>query len=381
MNKRVDLSTLSILEKLISFPTVSHEPINDCVDFLCSLSEQLGFQVHQYPSSETKSNIIAHIGPQEEAIALCGHMDVVPVVGQNWSRDPFSMTIVDDRIYGRGSCDMKAFFASTYAALQRIKSEKLKRGISLIWTHDEEIGCVGAQKLCSTLQEKEIAIAKSILIGEPTSLNIARMHGGHSTLLLKIKGEPAHSSKPQLGVSAILAGMQSIGAIQSVQELLTQKPCVHHEMHNAHSLINIAKIQGGEAVNIIPEHCEILIGIRPMPGESLNTIQEKLEEKVEESLHKIPVHVHWEIIQEAPPMLTRSGTTLEHYLQDVFPLSKSIGLPFATDGGCFESLGAEPIICGPGSINQAHKADEFISQKELFSYTDSLETLLSKWCL
>lgn len=380
MKQRVDLSTLEILEKLISFPTVSHEPINDCVDFLCTLSEQLGFQVHQYHSSETKSNIIAHIGPQENAIALSGHMDVVPTIGQHWTRDPFSMTIENDRIYGRGSCDMKGFFASTYAAIQKINRKKLKKGISLIWTHDEEIGCVGAQKLCSTLQERNISIPRSILIGEPTSLNIARMHGGHSTLLLKLKGEPAHSSKPHLGVSAILAGVRSIHAIQAVQELLSKKPCIHHEMHNAHSLINIAKIQGGEAVNIIPEHCEILIGIRPMPGENLDTIQEEIEKKVKEALHNISVEIHWEVIQEAPPMLTREGTTLEKYLSSIIS-SQFIGLPFATDGGCFGSLGAEPIICGPGSINQAHKADEFISQKELFSYTDSLETLISKWCL
>jgi acetylornithine deacetylase len=375
------IDPIPFLEKLISFPTVSHEPINDCVDFLCTESEHLGFSVRKYQSSPTKSNIIAHIGPQEEALVLCGHMDVVPVSGQKWSRDPFSMDIQGDRIYGRGSCDMKGFFAASYHALSHLKMNKLKRGISLIWTHDEEVGCVGAQKLCSTLTEKNISIPKSMLIGEPTSQNIARMHGGHSTLLLRIQGAPAHSSKPDLGVSAILAATQSITAIANVQELLKKKPCVHTQMNGACSLINVAQIQGGEAVNIIPEHCEILLGIRPMPGQSPDRIYEQLKRAIAFALKNTKTTVSWELIQEAPPMYTRENTALEQFVQQTFTKASSIGLPFATDGGCFATMGVEPIICGPGSINQAHKADEFISKTELFSYTEGLLGLLSKWCI
>lgn len=375
------INPIPFLEKLISYPTVSHEPILDCVEFLCSESEILGFSVHEYRSSPTKSNIIAHIGPQEEAIVLCGHMDVVPVEGQNWSRDPFSMHIQDDRIYGRGSCDMKGFFAATYHALSHIKMNSLQRGISLIWTHDEEIGCVGAQNLCTTLKEKNISIPTSMLIGEPTSKNIARMHGGHSTLLLRIQGAPAHSSKPDLGVSAILAATKSITAIAHVQELLKKTPCVHAQMNGAHSLVNIAKIQGGEAVNIIPEHCDILLGIRPMPGHDPEDIYTNLKQAITTALRNTNTKASWDLIQEAPPMYTRENTVLEQFITQTFPQADSIGLPFATDGGCFATMGAEPIICGPGSINQAHKADEFISKKELLSYTEGLVELLLKWCM
>ena len=125
------INPLPFLQKLISFPTVSHEPILQCVDFLSTESESLGFSVQQYHSSATKSNIVAHIGPQEDAIVLCGHMDVVPVKGQNWSRNPFVMHIHDDHIYGRGSCDMKGFFAASYHALAQLNLTNLKRGISL----------------------------------------------------------------------------------------------------------------------------------------------------------------------------------------------------------------------------------------------------------
>lgn len=375
------INPLPFLQKLISFPTVSHQPIQQCVDFLSTEADSLGFSVQQYHSSPTKSNIVAHIGPQEDAIVLCGHMDVVPVEGQNWSRDPFVMHIHDDHIYGRGSCDMKGFFAASYHALSQLSLQNLKRGISLVWTHDEEVGCVGAQKLCDTLVERNISLPTSMLIGEPTSQNIARMHGGHSTLLLKITGTPAHSSKPNLGSSAILAATKAISAIAHVQELLKRSPCVHSEMNGAHSLINVAKINGGEAVNIIPEHCTILLGIRPMPGHNPKEIYQKLKNAIEQALDATNTTTSWELIQEAPPMYTRENTSMEQLIRQTFPHTQSIGLPFATDGGCFAQLGMEPIICGPGSINQAHKADEFISRKELFSYTEDLTRLLSKWCL
>ena len=375
------INPLPFLQKLISFPTVSHEPIQQCVDFLSTESDSLGFSVQQYHSSPTKSNIVAHIGPQEDAIVLCGHMDVVPVKGQNWSRDPFTMHLHNDRVYGRGSCDMKGFFAASYHALSHVNLKNLKRGISLVWTHDEEVGCIGAQQLCTTLLEKNISLPTSMLIGEPTSKNISRMHGGHSTLLLKITGIPAHSSKPDLGSSAIIAAMKAISAIASVQELLKKTPCVHSEMNGAHSLVNIAKVHGGEAVNIIPEHCEILLGIRPMPGHNPKEIYKILEYSIEEALRKTNTTISWELIQEAPPMYTKENTSMEQIIKQIFPQTRSIGLPFATDGGCFAQLGVEPIICGPGSINQAHKADEFISRKELFSYTEDLTRLLSKWCL
>lgn len=276
---------------------------------------------------------------------------------------------------------MKGFFAASYHALSHVNLKNLKRGISLVWTHDEEVGCIGAQQLCTTLLEKNISLPTSMLIGEPTSKNISRMHGGHSTLLLKITGIPAHSSKPDLGSSAIIAAMKAISAIASVQELLKKTPCVHSEMNGAHSLVNIAKVHGGEAVNIIPEHCEILLGIRPMPGHNPKEIYKILEYSIEEALRKTNTTISWELIQEAPPMYTKENTSMEQIIKQIFPQTRSIGLPFATDGGCFAQLGVEPIICGPGSINQAHKADEFISRKELFSYTEDLTRLLSKWCL
>ena len=375
------MKALHFLERLVSFPSISSEPTNDMVSYLAELSEPLGFSVSLFPSSPKKSNIIAHIGPREDAIALSGHMDVVPIAGQDWSVDPFSLHIQENKAYGRGACDMKGFFACVYAALQEFPLHKLKKGISLVWTHDEEVGCRGAQQLCQTLQEKEISLPKSILIGEPTSMNIARMHGGHSTILIKIKGKPAHSSKPELGASAIIAAGQSIKEIQSIQTILAKKPCQHQELAGCHSLINIASIKGGTAVNIIPEHCEILLGIRPMPGRSLVDIQEQIIQKILPIQRGTQTVISLELLQEAPPMLTPLGTDLQKALQTVFPQANSIGLPFATDGGCFQGMGSHPIICGPGSINQAHKADEFISIPELKSYTNTLKTLLFNWCL
>ena len=172
---------VSILENLISYNSVSKEPIIPIASYLAERAEDLGFDVSLYETEPGKVNVIAHIGPKEpDGLALSGHMDVVPVENQQWSRDPFKLHREGDLLYGRGTCDMKGFIAVAYSVLQRMNPSKMRKGLSLVWTHDEEIGCVGAQSLCNTLREQQLALPRSMVIGEPTSSNLCRMHGGHS---------------------------------------------------------------------------------------------------------------------------------------------------------------------------------------------------------
>ena len=162
--------TLPVLERLVSYNSVSKEPIIPIASHLAERAESLGFDVSMYESQPGKVNVVAHLGPRDTGgLALCGHMDVVPVKNQTWSRDPFVLYKDGDLAYGRGTCDMKGFIAAAYSALQRINPSQMKKGLSLVWTHDEEVGCVGAQKLCEKLQENDVSIPQSMLIGEPTS--------------------------------------------------------------------------------------------------------------------------------------------------------------------------------------------------------------------
>ena len=261
------------------------------------------------------------------------------------------------------------------------KLSKLQQNITLIWTHDEEIGCLGAQSLVKQAQQQKLCLPQQTLIGEPTSMNICRMHGGHTTIDIHIQGIPAHSSKPDLGCSAILILAEFIQSIHKYQILLEENPCHHTEMCNAHSLINIAEIQAGSAINIVPEHARVRIGIRPMPGHSEESIISEFEERLH-TLRKKYVHstIVMSIPQSAPTMITRKNSPLQKELFRILPKAESIGVPFATDGGRLQDLHLEPIVCGPGSINMAHKANEFVSYEQLLKSFTTQKDLI-KNCL
>lgn len=364
------------LSRYISFPTVSSNSVLDFSNTLANQAEDLGFQVSIFDSSPTKQNIVAQIGPIVttnmsqsslcEGISFCGHMDVVPVEGQNWNSDPFSLHVDKNHFIGRGTCDMKGFFATTMLALKDFNLKKLQKNITLVWTHDEEVGCLGSQSLVQQVRNGGICLPQQTLIGEPTSMNICRMHAGHTTIDIRIQGLPAHSSKPHLGCSAILILAELIQSIQEYQFILQDNPCHHEEMCNAHSLINIAEIQAGSAINIIPEHAHVRIGVRPMPEHSEEDIIGEFEDRVDTLRKKYKnAHITMTVPQSAPAMITQKNSLLQRQLLQILPNAKSVGVPFATDGGRLQDLYLEPVVCGPGSIDMAHKANEFVTYEQL----------------
>lgn len=375
------MNSVEYLRRFIAFPTVSADPVIRFVDELSERGEALGGKVLRLQTSPTKQNLLIQFGePSLDSICLCGHMDVVPVTGQHWESDPFVATIQDDRLYGRGSCDMKGFFAVVYSLLEQLSLQNIKKGITLAFTHDEEIGCVGAHHMVSQLKEADIPLPRAMLIGEPTSMNICNYHGGHSTIIIKIRGRAAHSSKPHLGLSANEWLLQCWHILQGWNQWLQKQVC---SVSGGPPIINIAQINGGEAINIIPENAEIHIGIRPMPAHDIHELLSPLykrlaplQEKISEKGGKI-----WmEERQHAHPMLTKLPDSLEQAIRKEHPKSEIIGVPFATDGGTFAKAGCSPIVCGPGSIDLAHQPNEFIQLPELLRYEKILGSLLHKWC-
>lgn len=276
---------------------------------------------------------------------------------------------------------MKGFIAASMSAIEDHSFRNPKEGLTLIWTHDEEVGCLGAQALQRQLQQANISLPRAILIGEPTNMNICRMTGGHTTVEIALTGIPAHSSKPHLGRSAIAAAMLAIEKVHSVQSILHDQPCPHHEMHGACSLINIAQIAGGEAINIIPEKCTIRLGIRPMPGHDIREIIEQIRQQMKFVSEKTQCEIHVLVPQNAPPLLTPENTDLERILRKKRPQAKSVGVPFATDGGPLAELDTTPLICGPGSIDVAHKPNEYIPIAELLDCKQMVSSLIYDWCL
>lgn len=374
-------SAIHLTQQFIQYPTVSSAPIIEFASLLASMGEDIQGHVDIFQTNTHKQNVMVHFGPREESIALSGHMDVVPVDGQNWDVNPFSGEIQDDKLMGRGSCDMKAFIGICYAVLAKIPRTKLRKGISLVWTHDEEIGCVGATNLVQQLQEKEIVLAPYMLIGEPTDLQIFHHHGGHVTIEIIIRGKPAHSSKPYLGISANEWLFTCWTIVNEWKEWLDTQIS---PITNNTPVLNIAEIQSGSAINIVPEHATMRIGLRPMPGHNTQNLLQYIQDKIvvlQEKISAIGGSIEFRVPQQAPPM----HTTLPHPIGDTIiqnhPHTICTGAPFATDGGCFAQMDCKPIICGPGSIDLAHKANEYVTIDQMIQYEKLLERIIHKHCI
>ena len=372
--------SVELLQRFIQFPTVSSQPIISFATEMAERGESVGGIVHRFETSSTKQNIVVQIGPQgPDSLGLSGHMDVVPVEGQSWRMDPFAGFVNDGAVWGRGACDMKAFLASVYSILERFPVSQMQRGLMLMWTHDEEIGCVGAAHLphqCTHLE-----IPKNTLIGEPTSQQIFHHHSGHCTLEITVTGFPAHSSKPYLDVSAT---QWLFEAWIIVREWETWMNTQVSTIVATTPILNVAQIDAGSAINIIPEHGKIRLGLRPMPGHDHNVLISNLQDRLSEvqtAATEAGASVELSIIQAAAPLYTSLPTLLEKAIQKSCPDTPCLGAPFATDGGCLAEMGTEPLIWGPGSIDVAHQPNEYVRIEELNQYEHALESILRSWCL
>jgi acetylornithine deacetylase len=359
------------LARLVAFPSVSNRPLADLAAYLAHRFEDLGFRIERFddPAQSGKCSLIATAGPSRgdgSGLVLSGHMDVVPTEGQPWSSDPFVLTERGGNLYGRGSADMKGFFACTLQALERVRTAELKRELVLAWTHDEEVGCLGSAQLAQHLVSR--TLPRACLIGEPTDFRILRMHPGHVGVSIAITGKAAHSSRPHLGVNAIEAAADVIGAIREIaRELGPDVP------------VNVARIEGGGAINIVPDRCVIHLGYRPPPGMPADEVFRRIDARLADFSSNAPVEA--KLLRVTPSMLTREGTPLEHLLAEMADEPGTGMAPFATDGGNLAKLGLEPLVFGPGSIEVAHKADEHVGIAALERGVDMVERVIRSTCL
>lgn len=373
-------TTVELLQRFIQFPTVSSEPILSFASEMAERGEAAGGVVHRFETSDTKQNIVVQIGPQgPDSLGLSGHMDVVPVEGQDWHMNPFAGIVNDGAVWGRGACDMKAFLATVCSILNRFPVNDMRRGLMLMWTHDEEVGCVGASHLVD--QCKHLDTPANTLIGEPTNQQIFHHHGGHCTLEITVTGYPAHSSKPYLGVSATHWLFEAWGIVREWEKWMNTQ--ISSIVHTA-PLLNVAQLHAGSAINIIPEHGKMRLGLRPMPGHDHNILIANLEHRLQEiqlAAKEAGASVELKTIQAAAPLYTPLPTLLEQSILESCPNTPCLGAPFATDGGCLAEMGTQPLIWGPGSIDVAHQPNEYVKIEELNQYEHALESILRSWCL
>ena len=371
------------LGRLVAFDSVSSRPMAELAAYVAQRCADLGFRVELFPDAHHagKCTVVANVGPEtgREGLTVSGHLDVVPTEGQPWSSDPFAMVERDGRLYGRGTADMKGFLAATLHALARIPTGALRRELVLVWTHDEEVGCLGSAQVVAELGRRGRILPTSCLIGEPTGFQVLRMHPGHVGVEIEVRGRAAHSSRPDLGKNAIVAAAKVIGAIEDLGRQLAAERSELPELERPFVVLNVARIQGGSAINIVPDRVVVQLGYRQLPGMADDAPFERLRAHLEAN----GPTGDWSarILRITPSLLTRAGTPLEGVLSRWASTPRVGAATFATDGGNFAKLGVEPLVFGPGSIEVAHQADEFVPAAELVKAVDVVEGIVRAMCL
>jgi acetylornithine deacetylase len=375
---------LDIFKRLIAFDTVSSESNMALIDYVRELMASHGIEtLIVKDASATKANLFASTGPREQpGILLSGHTDVVPVTGQAWTMPPFQATLKDGRLYGRGSCDMKGFIALAIDAMLDAAQLNLTRPLQLALSHDEEIGCVGVRRLLDVL---DLAPLRPFLcvIGEPTSMQFALGHKGKSSYRTYCRGQEAHSSLAPQAVNAVHLACDFIGALRDSQKRIEQHGLRDEGYDIPYSTVHIGRIEGGKALNIVPNLCTLEFEFRNLPADNpdqlLAELSERAEALVREARHVSSVAaIDIEMMNEYPGLDTHPSVEAVRLLHSFAATdTQQVKVSFGTEGGLFaHRLNVPVVVCGPGSIEQAHKPDEYIEQSQMVAGERFLQTLL-----
>lgn len=375
--------TLDILQRLISFPTVSRNSNLDLIDWIRSYLRGRGFVTRlSYDETSTKANLFATIGPQKEGgLLLSGHTDVVPVDGQDWHVDPFKATISEGRVYGRGACDMKGFIASVLSRVTAIDPARLDQPVHLAFTYDEEVGCKGVRTLLADL--KAVGIQPSAcIVGEPTDMRIVRAHKGSRNYRCCVRGKEAHASRTHEGVNAIQHAARVIGFIDMLSEQMSESPEAQSLFETPFDTLQTSLVQGGLARNIVPRDCEFTFGYRYLPRTDPDGIFEQIRDfGVREVLPRMQraaadADIRFDKLSDNPALSPSMNGELARFALELNGAQGAgLGVSYMTEGGIYQQSGIPTIICGPGSISQAHKPDEFVELSQLAHCERFIESL------
>ena len=377
--------TESLLEKLIAFPTVSRDSNLAMIEFIQSYLKALGIESKLTHNDEkTKANLYAVFGPGARGgVMLSGHTDVVPTDGQDWHKPPFEMTTEDDRFYGRGTTDMKGFIASVLAAVPDALQRDLKHPIHLAFSYDEEIGCVGVQRMIDML-ESAPERPRFCIIGEPTMLDVAIAHKGKTGAICRCHGVEAHSAMATSGLNSIYLAMEMISGIRALQDEIKNNNEHDDAFGVPYSTLHVGTIHGGTALNIIPNLCEFKFEIRNLKSDDpiqimdeIRRLAKSIKEKYLKDFPKVDIEI--EIFNQYPALNTAPEEEVVSYVQSLVEGNTPVKIDFGTEGGLFQKrLGIATVVCGPGSMQQGHKPDEFIAKTELQRCDEFLQRLLDE---
>jgi acetylornithine deacetylase len=369
------VAPVEMLRRLIAFDTTSRNSNLALIDYVQGYLKGHGIESKLVPSEDgKKANLFATVGPMvKDGVVLSGHTDVVPVDGQPWVTDPWTLTRKDDgKYYGRGTCDMKAFYAIALAMLPtHFLKAKLKKPIHFALSYDEEVGCLGAHSLAAAMA-KEVPRPRAIIIGEPTMMTVVHAHKGVCMYVTKFTGFEAHSSMTHLGVSAVHFAGEFVHYLNTVQEELDKQFPPTSEFTPPMPTFNVGTIVGGTAGNILARECEVLWGYRELPDRPLEALGERaLKWLKEELLPKMkarhPAADIATVSRSSTVGFSPEGNDDAKALARSWSGSNTVGsVVYGTEAGIFKkTLGVPTVVCGPGDIAQAHQPNEFILASQI----------------
>lgn len=364
--------TMDVLKTLISFDTTSYRSNLELIDYVREYLKDLGvISTLDFNKEKTKANLYAVIGPQDRrGIALSGHTDVVPVEGQNWTLDPWRLNQKDGLIYGRGTTDMKGFISVVLASVPNMVSAELRKPIHLCLSYDEEIGCLGIRSLLEYLSVQDNR-PEACFVGEPTDMEVVIGHKGKLATRCRVKGHACHSSLAPQGVNAVEFAAKVITFLSGMAKRKQQEGPFDDAYDIPHTTIHTGVIHGGTMVNVVPEECEFLFEFRSLPADKpedmLVEVQNFARDKLEPSMKEINPETGflWEEDSRFPGLDTTVGAEIVKLAQQFSGSQSAKKVAFGTEAGGFARTGIPAIVCGPGSIQQAHKPDEFVYPAQL----------------
>jgi acetylornithine deacetylase len=364
-------NTEGLLGDLIGFPTVSSDSNLDLIGWAAEYLRALGARCEvSFDPSGQKANLFATFGPDGDGgLVLSGHSDVVPVVDQPWTTDPFVMQRHEGRLYGRGACDMKGFIACALALAPEIAQWRLSRPVHIVLTYDEETGCFGARALVDELRARGLRPATAIL-GEPTMMRVITGHKGCYEYTTRITGCEGHGSAPDLGVNAAVCATRYATRLMELEQDLRSRAPADSPFVPPWTTLNIGRIQAGVAHNVIPGHAEVDWEMRPVQRVDADHVLEQID-RYGDTLLAAMQAVHGgaaiirEVIGEIEGLHPEPDSAIADIVASLTGANGTDVVSFGTEAGLFQSLGMDCIVCGPGAIEQAHKPDEFVSRDQL----------------
>jgi acetylornithine deacetylase len=372
---------LELLARLVAFDTTSSKNNIGLIAFVEDYLAKHNVSSRRIVSEDgEKSSLYATIGPEDQGgVALSGHTDVVPVDGQTWTSDPFKLRSEGGKLYGRGSADMKSFLAAALASVPDYKARRLKKPIHLAFSYDEEIGCIGVRPMIAELG-KELPKPRMVIVGEPTSMRVVDAHKGPVRWQVDVKGRAAHSSMAHLGVNAVSYATRLVSELERIEQELKQR-VIDIRFEPPYSTLQVTKIEGGTATNIVPVTCTFVFDIRALPGLDPGEIESRLRRFAElrclpemrEVAPEADIEIHR--ANAVPPFGAEPKSEVVALALKLTGQNETYGVSYGTEAGLFQEAGAPSVVCGPGDIAQAHTADEWIAESQIAKCMDFLVRL------